>query len=336
MERRPSKRELEQGSCAVQKARKALKEKKRKQAEDDKLEEVIAKLKKERHLIEEVHSDLFGGEFDEADAKDDDEKDFPDYYNFLHKVPRHWLCSTVLGPLDARFGDEQLERFMAKKNKDFYLEVLEFACAVDRAQPFGPKVRAEWRSIYQERIKKIGLLRQLSILPDGEIEFESSGFYTLLPVFDPDGDVEPADHAYTEVAVGNHFKVSLGPFGGVINASWQIQKNHLAHEAFVANQAGKKPQLLKDFFEEVDGFIQFIEPLYKFVEVDPKVKKEEKKTADPVMLKRKQSVKKFTTFGEAEDVKVEVKDEPETKEEEITPPKTLPRRRLVGKAAAAK
>eukprot|EP00971_Amphidinium_carterae_P255084 5064002-Amphidinium_carterae.1 len=342
-ERRVSERQVGQNvTSAKSKMCKAI-ETRRNGRIDDMYDEIVEKLKHDKHLVPDVHDALFGGMLDlTKPEKSEVEADFSSDYYFLHKVPRAWLMQKVMGVIDKRFSDSKLQKKMYGNDGEYYLKLLEYAACVKRNDPFGEKVRAAWVQEYSSRIGSLGLLPCLSVTEEGVIEWSRTGLFKLLPVFDGDCNGCVAEqHKYTEVSFAHKVTVSLGGFASVLDATWEVDKNWCVQEAVCARRDGKQPLILADFFAGCSAFEQLVAPMYKFVDEGDKRKghraKEDvaKEEGGKINLKRKRSYRDYVKAEVSEPLQTPPKEKASVSQKQLAAPRMPPARRLLSKKQGA-
>eukprot|EP00971_Amphidinium_carterae_P345575 6486600-Amphidinium_carterae.2 len=306
-------------------------------------DEIVEKLKNEKHLVADVHDALFGGMLETTkEAKSEVEPDFSSDYYFLHKVPRAWLMQKVMGVIDKRMSDPKLQKKMFAQDGEYYLKLLEFAACVRRNDPFGDKVRAAWVQEYTARIESFDLLGGLGVTDEGVIEWSRTGLFKLLPVFNGDGDGSgAASHKYMEVSFARKVTVSLGAFASVIDASWEVDKNWCVREAFCARRGGKQALLFADFFAGCIEFEQLVAPMYKFLADGDKKKSQRakeiatKEEGGKINMKRKRSYREYVKAEVTDVFQTPPKEKAASSQPTLAAPRLPPARRLLSKKQQA-
>eukprot|EP00971_Amphidinium_carterae_P242729 4819697-Amphidinium_carterae.1 len=227
------------------------------------------------------------------EPKQEGEEDFSESYDHLYRVPKMWLFNTFFTPLDNRFDGKEVVKKLLKADDDCAMKLLEASCLVSRSDPFGPRVRAEWRKVFGERARKTNILWNFKWDDKGKMQWEQSGIYSLFPAVPDDCDEDGrANHKYTHLCVGNAFKTALGDFAAVVNGEWTIRLNWKVREAELINVAGRNPLNCYDFLAPVEGWDEFAAPLYKFEEKQKKRGKDDAGAAGPG-LKKQRSARSF-------------------------------------------
>eukprot|EP00971_Amphidinium_carterae_P276296 5482896-Amphidinium_carterae.1 len=272
MSRRISQREIGLSKKAAKGGLAVALGKKRHEDEERELDEIVAHLKANRHLIHDVHSSLFAGLLDmTVETKIEGEEDFSDSYDHIYRVPKIWLFSTFYCQIEEKYKCKEAVKLLVKADDDIHLKLLEFSCLVSRGDPFGPRVRADWRRVYMERVRKVGLLQSIVWDGAGNIPWSKCGIYKLRPAAaEGSSDEELAKHRYTHLCVGDKHEAPLNEFAAVVNGLWSVKENWKVRDAELVNKDGRNPLRCWDFMEQLPTWSDFARPMYKFEE---KVKK---------------------------------------------------------------
>ena len=194
--------------------------------------------------------------------------EFSEHYQTLSRLPLGYLRTTFLPTFIPALlaGDEMTKLLAQDPEVDF--KIMMALLVVGRNHAFGPKREPEFVAAYRRRHEMHGHpCAKLSWGTDHIINWNKEGLYKLLPV--KPKRLLPNDyakHSYSAVTIGNgKIKASLGKYGAIVDASWEIQKNWDFAEASLVDENGDYPVKLASFFAGNEAFQAYVAPEFSMV-----------------------------------------------------------------------